>query len=270
MKYASRKYIDLVQAVSSKWANWDPPHIITVGDYGTLDKATGRFEKDGNIYTDPSTAEIAAAHLPQVAAPDEDMIISSETAQKHDLSFGPQVNVAGLAEASIKGTWTFKSGKTGALLVMSRPHSSFVPPNTLLKKLLDVPLLADKYLVTEVIACHAYGMYLSSSTEDNISLALVASTPIPAAPLVSAGGEVGVSWLSESGSGLFRRGCAPPDTECYTPLFGLKRIRKKSIFYRDEPPAPREGDDLWEDVESPWDPLDEDGEEESFEDTVFD
>ncbi|KAJ7869564.1 hypothetical protein B0H14DRAFT_3440559 [Mycena olivaceomarginata] len=50
MKYASRKYLDLIQAASSKWANWDPPHPIKA-----IDKDTGRFEKDGNIYEDAAT-----------------------------------------------------------------------------------------------------------------------------------------------------------------------------------------------------------------------
>ncbi|KAJ6629834.1 hypothetical protein B0H10DRAFT_2208392 [Mycena sp. CBHHK59/15] len=91
MKYASRKYTDLIQTVSSKWANWDPPHPVKVGDYGTLDKETGQFERDGNIYEDASTATLAADHPPQVAAPDEKVVISSETAQQRDFSLGPHV-----------------------------------------------------------------------------------------------------------------------------------------------------------------------------------
>ncbi|KAJ7832400.1 hypothetical protein B0H14DRAFT_2803061 [Mycena olivaceomarginata] len=159
MKYASRKYIDLIQAASSKWANWDPPHPIKVGDYGTVDKDTGRFEKDGNIYEDSATAALAADHLPEIAATDEKIVISSETEQKRDLNLNPQVSIPGIAEASIKGQWKFKSGK---LLVMAQPRSSWVSANALLKKLLEIPALKDKYLVTEIVACHAYSMYLSS------------------------------------------------------------------------------------------------------------
>ncbi|KAJ7818004.1 hypothetical protein B0H14DRAFT_2840812 [Mycena olivaceomarginata] len=162
MKYASRKYIYLILAASSKWANWDPPHPIKVGDYGTVDKDTGRFEKDGNIYEDAATAALAADHPPEIAAADEKIVISSETEQKRDLNLSPQVCIPGIAEASIKGRWKFKSGKTGALLVMAQPRSSWVPANTLFKKLLEIPALKDKYLVTEIVACHAYSMYLSS------------------------------------------------------------------------------------------------------------
>ena len=30
MKYESRKFIDLILATTSKWANWDPPREIKV------------------------------------------------------------------------------------------------------------------------------------------------------------------------------------------------------------------------------------------------
>ncbi|KAJ7801379.1 hypothetical protein B0H14DRAFT_2895724 [Mycena olivaceomarginata] len=250
MKYASRKYIDLIQAASSKWANWDPPHPIKVGDYGTLDKDTGRFEKDGNIYEDAATAALAADHPPEIAAADEKIVISSETVQKRDLNLSPQ--------------WKFKSGKTGALLVMAQPRSSWVSANALFKKLLEIPALKDKYFVTEIVACHAYSMYLSSKLEDTVSLALLAKTPIPVAPLVSAGGELGGSWWSETGAGVFRHGCVPPGTYSFTPLFALKRIRKPGFLSRGPPPD----DMIWEAAEKPWWPLDEDGEEDTFEDTV--
>ncbi|KAJ6589440.1 hypothetical protein B0H19DRAFT_923319 [Mycena capillaripes] len=272
MKYASRKYIDLVLAVSSKWANWDPPHPIeartgTVGDYGTIDKETGRFEKDGNIYEDPATAALCADFLPKILVPDEKMVIASQTAQRHDFGLGPEVSIPGIAQASIKGQWKFKTGKTGALLVMARPRSTVIAGNTLLKVLVDIPLLKDKHLVTETVSCHAYGLYLSTKSEDTVSLALVAETPIPVAPLVSAGGEIRGGWWSETGAGVFRHGCDLPGNYSFTPLFVPKRIRKKSLItYRGVPTEPIE-EDLWESAERPWGPLDEDGQED-YEDTV--
>ncbi|KAJ7479504.1 hypothetical protein FB451DRAFT_161592 [Mycena latifolia] len=271
MKYASRKYIDLIQTASSKWASWDPPHPIKVGDYGTIDRETGRFDKDGNIYDDPATKALMAHHPAEKLAPDEQLVIASETATKRELSLGPQVSVAGIADASLKGHWTFKSGKTGALLVMASPRSVLLSAGPLLKHLIDVPALRDKYLVTETVACHAYSMYLSSKSDDKISLALLATVPVIAAPLVSAGGEVGGGWWRATGAGVFRHGCAPPGTECFTPLFVLRRVRKKSYFpYRGAPEEDIEDEDLWEEAESPWDPLDEDGEEKPVEDAVFD
>ncbi|KAJ7892257.1 hypothetical protein B0H14DRAFT_2560321 [Mycena olivaceomarginata] len=235
-----------------------------VGDYGTVDKDTGRFEKDGNIYENAATAALVADHPPEIAAADEKIVISSETEQKRDLNLSPQV-IPGIAEASIKGQWKFKSGKTGALLVMSQPRSSWVPANALFKRLLEIPALKDKI----------FRRAKNRAVEDTVSLALLAKTPIPGAPLVSAGGELGGSWWSEMGAGVFRHG--------FTPLFALKRIRKPGFLSRGQPPedimcvSSRECASVlanaarcsWEDAEKPWWPLDEDGEEETFEDTGF-
>ncbi|KAJ6629831.1 hypothetical protein B0H10DRAFT_1210619 [Mycena sp. CBHHK59/15] len=115
-------------------------------------------------------------------------------------------------------------------------------------------------------------MYLSSKYEDVISLALVATSPLPVAPVVSAGGEIGGTWWSETGAGIFRRGCVPQGSYSFTPLFVLKRIRKQGKFpFRSVPPEQSYADDdIWEDVDGPWAPLNEDGEEEPFVDTVYD
>ncbi|KAJ7186404.1 hypothetical protein C8R46DRAFT_274783 [Mycena filopes] len=265
MKYASRKYIDLIHAVSSKWASWDPPHPIKVGDYGVVDKDTGRFVKDGNIY-EGLQLEL---DQPEILPEDEKIVITAQTEHNHDFNLSPELNIAGIAEASIKGQWKFKTDRTGALLAMSHPRSSRLgAENGLLKRLVALPELKDKYLVTETVSCHAYGLYLSSGSEDTLSLALVATTPIAVAPLLSAGGEVGGSWWSKSGSGLFREGCVPRGTDSFTPLFVLKRIRKRKTGFPYRTDAP-EAEDGWESVDPPWWPLDEDGEEEVFEDTVF-
>ncbi|KAK7017678.1 hypothetical protein R3P38DRAFT_3201233 [Favolaschia claudopus] len=272
MKYASRKYVDLILQVSSKWASWDPPHLIEVGDYGTIDKETGLFQKDGNIYTDPATAKLCADYQPDTRAPDEVMVVCSQTEKKRDFGLGPEIDIPGIAEASIKGQWKFKSGKTGALLVMAQPRSSIISGGALFSKLIDTPSLKDKYLVTETVACHAYSLYLSSKMDDVISLALVAKTPLPVSPLVSAGGEISATWWSQTGSGVFRHGCAERGTYSFTPLFALKRLRKISfVRYRGEPTPEERAEDMWDsEPESPWGPLDEDGEEDVFEDRVHD
>jgi hypothetical protein len=123
---------------------------------------------------------------------------------------------------------------------------------------------------------------MNRAVEDTVSLALLAKTPIPVAPLISAGGELGGSWWSETGAGVFRHGCVPPGTYGFTPLFSLKRIRKPGFLSRGPPPddimcvSSRECASVLanaarcslEAAEKPWWPLDEDGEEETFEDTV--
>lgn len=79
-----RKYIDLINEASSKWANWDPPKRIEVGflllsyllltdlifvlqqpgDFGTVIKSTGELVVEGNIYVHEALAHIAKRHPP--------------------------------------------------------------------------------------------------------------------------------------------------------------------------------------------------------------
>jgi len=261
---ASRKYTDLIFSASSKWANWDPPKKIMVGDYGTVDRKTGQFEKEGNIYEGEATAQLAAKYPPETAAKESFFEISSDTVTRCDLTVAPNVSVPGLAEASIRGQWAFNR-KRGALLIMDQPQSSYVPPNVFLKQLVNIPALKDKFLVTEVFSCPAYCLYLSSQKTDNIALALLGTSA--ALPPMAAGGETKFGWWSQNTTGLLRSAC---DKEySYTPLYVLKQIRKKGILRRDRQVPDPEDDDLWVDAGKPWDPLDEDGEEELFEDTVY-
>ena len=45
---------------------------------------------------------------------------------------------------------------------MHKPRTTYTPPKVLLKALVDIPELKDKYLVTETFTCPAYSLYLSS------------------------------------------------------------------------------------------------------------
>jgi len=192
------------------------------------------------------------------------MVVASDTVTQHELSLKADLNVPGLAEASIKGEWQFGK-KRGALLIMDRPRISHIPPNELLKQLVDVHTLEDKVLVTEVVSWPAYSLYLSSKQTDLISLALLVAAPQPGA-VASVGG--GSKWWKKNATGLLRSAC--DNAYSFSPLFALKKIPKKGFtLFRDGQVATPEGDDLWVDAQPPWGALDEDGEEEPFEDTIF-
>jgi len=267
MKNPSRKFIELIHATSSKWANWDPPNPIKVGDYGTIDRETGQFQKDGNVYEDETTAHLADNHKPLMGAPEDILIISSAGVTHRELSAGAGFEAAGLADASIKGRWEF-GNRRGALLIISRPHSSYIPPKVVLKQLVNIPELKNKSLVTEVILCPAYNLYLSTASKEAIDVALVARAPTPSGATV--GGEIGANWLTQNMGGLCRYACDPNGSYSYTPLYMLKKIRKKGLLRRESPVPDPEDDDLWVDVQEPWDPLDDDGEEEPFDDSISD
>jgi len=269
MTNPARKYVDLIHASSSKWANWDPPNQIKVGDYGTVDKHTGEFEKDGNIYDDNEhdLADIVKAYPPEDVAADNTFVVTSIGVKSREFQLGANAGLTGVAEASVKGQWDF-GRKRGALLVMANPNSYRIPGQVLLKHLVKLPHLKDKALVTQTFHCHAYSLYLSGEENDSISVALVGSGPA-GLPLLNAGGELRMTWWSQYSSGLFREACDAKGQPRYTPLYVLKQIRKPSLFRRDGHPEP-EGDELWADAEKPWDPLDDDGVEEEIVDEIFD
>jgi hypothetical protein len=77
--------------------------------------------------------------------------------------------VPGVAEASVKGQWDF-GRKRGAVLVMAHPSSSRIPAQSLLKHLVNLPDLKDKFLVTQTFHCHAYSLYLSGEGEKLIRM----------------------------------------------------------------------------------------------------
>jgi len=260
MAYASRKYIDLIRKVESKWASWDPslPHP-EVGDYGTVDRETGHFEKEGSVYDpeDPLRQHFPdmARYPPEDAVPDDQLRINSDNARQVDFSVGPQISFVGVADASLKGKWKF-SNRRGALLVMDKPRHTFIPPSCL-KSLARIKELVDKRLVTDVVRCPAYALYLSSNDGDEVALALTANVPVPS---VSAGGAVSGSWWSSGSSGILKTGGHLGSTYDYTPLFTLKKV-VKSHWWRGENPIPYSQENVWVDTDTPWDILDEDGEE---------
>ena len=91
---AQRKFIDLINEATFKWANWDPPKVLQVsspspsinptnptdspfpllqiGDFGTLDKKTGELNVEGNIFTHPEIKHIAQSY-PAYEAPETDL-----------------------------------------------------------------------------------------------------------------------------------------------------------------------------------------------------
>ncbi|KAG8998405.1 hypothetical protein FRB94_006907 [Tulasnella sp. JGI-2019a] len=269
MKYASRKYIDLIQKIDGKWANWNPtiPHP-EVGDYGIIDKETGAFEKDGSIY-DASFAKFFPnlnLYPPRQATEDQDIIINSRDARRYDLTS----NCRHSWSLYQREKWSFPNER-GALLVMVKSRSSFLPPNILLKQLAKTSVLTGKYLVTEVIKTPSYFMYLSDKGGDEISLALSANIPVVQVLGLSAGGELSGGWLSENAKGVLKRGTSPGGAYGYTPLFTLKKIRRWLPVFRQGAPSPdREDDEQWEDVDAPWENLDEDGCEDSIDTEVAD
>lgn len=259
MGNAARKYIDLIRQSTAKWANWDPPIPIQVGAYGRLNTESGELDIEGNIYDpefqillDKVDGKLKLADFPpQIGAVEGDFIVCTMGVRGNDLKVDGEINVAGLGQASIKGEWQFQRGKRGALLIMHNPRQEYVPRGRVLEALYKVPELRDMHIVNSIFKCPAYTIYLSDKSGEKISLAL---TP-------NANATEPQQWWSDTNASLLRKG--QHKDYMFTPLYGLKRklplIRR---LMRDSPVPDPEGDDFWVDVHAPWDPLDEDGEEE--------
>ncbi|KAG1751914.1 hypothetical protein EDD22DRAFT_784921 [Suillus occidentalis] len=259
MGNAGRKFIDLIRQSTAKWANWDPPIPIQVGAYGRLNTETGELDIEGNIYDpefqvllDKVDGTLKLADFPaQIGAPEGDFIVCTMGVRQNDLKIDGEINVVGLGQASIKGEWQFQRGKRGALLIMHNPRQEYVPRGRVLETLYKVPELKDMHVVNSIFKCPAYTIYLSDKSGEKVSLALTPSEN-PAEP---------EQWWSDTNVSLLRKG--HHKDYMFTPLYGLKRklplIRR---LMRDSPVPDPEGDDFWVDVHVPWDPLDEDGDEE--------
>jgi hypothetical protein len=274
--FASRKFIDLIFQSSSKWANWDPPMTIKVGEYGTIDRKTGVLRVEGNIYDETFQELLKQQGLtidlshpscqPIKGAVEEDMIMSSIGVKSGDISLTPQVSALNLASASIKAEFQFREGRRGAVLVMHKPQLEYIPQGKVLSVIHEARQLKDKYIVSSTFTCPGYYLYLSNKSGEKVTLALTANAPLAAAIGASAGGGASIDWRTDAQAAFLRKAFDTAGQYRYTPLFDLKRRQpwfERTFRGIDEHPTE---DDLWPDCPPPWNPLDEDGNE----DTVYD
>ena len=61
---------------------------IQVGDYGKINKKTGDFEKEDNIYSAKATADLVSQYPPIEASKQDKIEIVSETAKRREFSAG--------------------------------------------------------------------------------------------------------------------------------------------------------------------------------------
>lgn len=149
---------------------------------------------------------------------------------------------------------------------MARPQCSYIPHGKFLEDLAKVKALKDMCVVTEVLYCSAFSLYLSNesknlsqqkfnvcvlllttvilSENDAVALALLGSAPVPHAPGATVGGDVKVKWWSSNAAGLFRNGHEPDGKDNFAPLYRLQKIRTKERSRRGLPDPVYTGDDV--------------------------
>ncbi|KAG1772441.1 hypothetical protein EDD22DRAFT_947554 [Suillus occidentalis] len=214
------------EGATSKWANWDPSRKIKVGDYGMIINETGEFDWEGNIYSTHFQEQIKSSQ----EAKDDNFIAKSWgiTATKP----APLVKrsaVPGAVTVALKLDLQFASNKPEAVLVMHKPaYSSLSNDERIIRLIKSVMLKATG----------------------------------PVALGIDTGGTASLAWSSEAAYGISREGCDP--TAKYMSLYRLKkpRPRLREWFFG------QRGNEIHnnllnslEDVDPPWNPLDEEGEE---------
>ncbi|OCB91508.1 hypothetical protein A7U60_g1243 [Sanghuangporus baumii] len=268
-KYASRKFSDIILNAVSKWANWDPSITIEAGDYGQIDKRTGQFEREGNIYRDPEVAHIASKFPPLRGPQVNTLEIHSMDVRGITVSPDVHANLFGMAQPAIGGQWQFTRSR-GALLLLYKSYLTAVP-NELLIQLKSSGWAKGKCVVTRVQACCAYFLYLSDKSGEVISITLQADVPIPVTPGVTPGAAINAGWRFSGASGVVQE--AFHDEPVFVPLYQLEEIAIKGRWGR-RSPSFDEGEDGsnnntgWVPIEAPWSALDDDGQELSEEHPV--
>ncbi|KAI9434885.1 hypothetical protein H4582DRAFT_2080554 [Lactarius indigo] len=246
---AQRKFIDLINEATFKWANWDPPKVIQIGDFGTIDKKSGELKVEGNIYTHSEIKHIAQDY-PAFVAPETDLYqIHSQQVRRLDIQadVGASATAADDQGVALKSRWQFNT-KRGAILLMHRPRLLCVPDGFFDEKF-DLPILKRKVVVEQVYNCPGYYMYLSNKASEQISVSLRANS----LPGVDGEQALTVGWSADGSSGVCQQGFR--EDAVYTPLFCLKSLGRR--HWRRDGITPMI--EKWEVTYIPWGILDEDG-----------
>ncbi|KAI9442790.1 hypothetical protein BJY52DRAFT_1229136 [Lactarius psammicola] len=252
-----RKYIDLINEASSKWANWDPPRRIKPGDFGTIIKSTGELVVEGNIYVHKDLAHIAKNYPPSEGHEIDRYHIHSYEVRGVDVGAGLGANFLGTQGLVFRSRWQFNS-KRGAVLLMHRPRLISVP-DAFFTETHNVPILKNKSVVYQVFNCPGFYMYLSNKVNEQVAVGLRANLP----PQVSDVNPVlGVGWMAHGSTGIGQQGYQ--SDAIYTPLFSMRSLRKR-FLRRGEPD--QTSTELWDETRVPWDHLDDDGMTEAEDDS---
>ncbi|KAH9013125.1 hypothetical protein EDB84DRAFT_1533549, partial [Lactarius hengduanensis] len=205
---AQRKFVDLINEATFKWANWDPPRVIQIGDFGTIDKKSGELKVEGNIFTHPEIWHIAQ---------DYPSFIHSQQVRRLDIQADVGAAQQRWPGVVLKSRWQFNT-KRGAILLMHKPRLLCVPDGF---EKFDLPILKRKVVVKQVHNCRGFYMYLSNKASEQISVSLRANT----LPGVDGEQALFVGWSADGSSGVCQQEFR--EDAVYTPMFRLKSLGRR-------------------------------------------
>ncbi|KAG5221577.1 hypothetical protein IMY05_C4372000400 [Salix suchowensis] len=198
-KQASRKYLDLIYGVSSKWANWDRRRSSKCqypipGDFGVIDSGSGQFEKEGYILVDFAADETVCqivSQYPPTRLPSPDNMSSAP----------PKVNGNSTRVGAPCLSWTDQDDRDSGSPLDSPCRHRKAEGEILDNRSVLVPRL------------RALSVQQMSVTDVDVG-GSCSQTP----------NKFDAVWICEGGTGLFQK--AYREEACSTPLYQAKTIRK--------------------------------------------
>ncbi|KAG2151621.1 uncharacterized protein EDB93DRAFT_1103058 [Suillus bovinus] len=267
MRSESRKFMDLLYTPTYQFVNWDPLTAINVGDYGMVNKETGEFEREGNLYTLQNDVDIDMtdpALRPIETEGDDTYIVKSWGATVENVDTTKEATVPGAGNVALKVEFESDGRRRAAMMVMYKAKHISIPNDERIVKLIKSKpdVLKEKYVVTQVTCCAAYVMYMSTTEVEKFPVTLHVNGPI--VPAVDAGGATSFTWSSGTNHGVYREGSKSGAK--YMPIYKLKEPRSKFWVPLSERGNEKIDDSIekWVAVDPPWELIDDDGEEDPF------
>ncbi|KAG8733256.1 hypothetical protein FRC11_007596 [Ceratobasidium sp. 423] len=265
----SRKYVDLIFKTSGKYGNWDPSQKVEVGDWGEIDKITGAFVKEGNIFKDPDSGPLLSdtqdTHLVRTGGSEDMIRIASGVGTKFDKGLYTGVPTSVGLGVRVQSAWEFSSQNRSAVLTVVNAYSNYLEVGIVFPILRTLRRLEGKAIVTEALHCPAYALFMSEKGKGGKASLALYTGALDVGTVVSGGASVGWKYTSESG--IWRADCALSGTDAaYTPLYKVKKISRGWWLARPRggsipEPAPTPEEPGSEVYSPPWEELDEDGDE---------
>ncbi|KAG8785780.1 hypothetical protein FRC12_017175 [Ceratobasidium sp. 428] len=272
----ARKYVDLLhKATGGKHANWDPPKLVEVGDWGYVDQKTAAFVKEGNIFTDPECSD-ALENLDKrvlYSSPEDVIRFDANAVSTGGGNISAGLGATGDVGIKVDVAWTFSPKNRGAVITASDVSTAYLETGIIFPRLDKIKKLKDKAVVVETLTCPAYALLLTDKGRGG-SASVTLETWVSGAG-VSVGPGIGGRWKAESQTGVWRTAYGYRTDEraakdvVFTPLFKLRTTNRRLRW----PAAPIYRGAIthqYEEYELPWKALDEDGEEEDVVDDVTD
>jgi len=251
-----RKFVELIfRNNRGKYANLDATTKIEAGDYGYVGKE-GRFMKEGNIFTEGLVEGLerkTGARMGQI-------VLMSEGTRSLEVGPNIGVDIPGFLECGFKARFSF-AGKAGAALILNNPVATVIDNQGRIKRLFkDGKLKKDRAVVTESFVCPSYALLLAGKEGGEGFIGLNTQLAGVSVPL---GLGMQVGWVGSTSSGEWVWGHDPNNRDVYYPLCLLGGISPRIgvVDLRDSPMPPDDEADTLAPYPTPWDQLDEDGEE---------